>query len=206
MKKSLPDIPIVALTATADRATQEDILNQLAIPHATRFISSFNRENITLEVRSANDRVKQIINFIKDRSNQCGIIYCLSRKTTEQLTEKLKSSNIAAIAYHAGLSFEKRAEAQEAFIKDDVEVVCATIAFGMGIDKSNVRWVIHYNMPKNIEGYYQEIGRSGRDGLPSEALLFHSYADVIQLRKFIENTGNKEVQEAKLERMKQFAE
>lgn len=206
LKKSLPDIPIVALTATADRATQEDILNQLAIPHAIRFISSFNRENITLEVRSANDRVKQIINFIKGRSNQCGIIYCLSRKTTEQLTEKLKSSNIAAIAYHAGLSFEKRAEAQEAFIKDDVEVVCATIAFGMGIDKSNVRWVIHYNMPKNIEGYYQEIGRSGRDGLPSEALLFHSYADVIQLRKFIENTGNKEVQEAKLERMKQFAE
>ncbi|MFE8423540.1 DNA helicase RecQ [Tenacibaculum sp. ZH5_bin.1] len=206
LKKSLPDVPIVALTATADKATQQDILEQLTIPNATQFISSFNRENIALEVRPANDRVQQIIKFIQRRPNEAGIIYCLSRKATEQLAKKLQENNIDAKAYHAGLSFEERAKTQEAFIKDDCEVICATIAFGMGIDKSNVRWVIHYNMPKNIEGYYQEIGRSGRDGLPAKALLFHSYADVIQLRQFIENTGNKEVQEAKLERMKQFAE
>ncbi len=206
LKKSLPKVPIVALTATADKATQQDILEQLAIPNATQFISSFNRENIALEVRPANDRVQQIIKFINERPNEAGIIYCLSRKATEQLASKLQQNNIDAKAYHAGLSFEERAKTQEDFIKDDCEVICATIAFGMGIDKSNVRWVIHYNMPKNIEGYYQEIGRSGRDGLPAKALLFHSYADVIQLRQFIENTGNKEVQEAKLERMKQFAE
>ncbi|CAM1353408.1 DNA helicase RecQ [Tenacibaculum ascidiaceicola] len=206
LKKSLPETPIVALTATADKATQQDILEQLAVPYATQFISSFNRENIALEVRPANDRVQQIIKFIQKRPNEAGIIYCLSRKATEQLASKLQQNNIDAKAYHAGLSFEERAQTQEDFIKDDCEVICATIAFGMGIDKSNVRWVIHYNMPKNIEGYYQEIGRSGRDGLPAKALLFHSYADVIQLRQFIEKTGNKEVQEAKLERMKQFAE
>ncbi|SNR16769.1 DNA helicase RecQ [Tenacibaculum jejuense] len=206
LKKSLPEVPIVALTATADKATQEDIVEQLVITHATRFISSFNRANISLEVRPGNERIKQIINFIKRSPDEAGIIYCLSRKATEQLAKKLQEQNIDASAYHAGLSFEERAKTQEAFVKDDVQIICATIAFGMGIDKSNVRWVIHYNMPKNIEGYYQEIGRSGRDGLPAKALLFHSYADVIQLRQFIEGTSNKEVQEAKLDRMKQFAE
>lgn len=206
LKKSLPEVPIVALTATADKATQEDILEQLAIPHAQRFISSFNRENISLEVRPANQRVQQVVRFIEKRPNEAGIIYCLSRKSTEQLANKLLQNGINAMAYHAGLSFEERSATQEAFIKDDCDVVCATVAFGMGIDKSNVRWVIHYNMPKNIEGYYQEIGRAGRDGLPSDALLFHSYADVIQLRQFIENTSNQEVQGAKLDRMKQFAE
>ena len=206
LKKSLPDIPIVALTATADKATQQDILEQLAIPNATNFLSSFNRANISLEVRSANDRVKQIIKFINKKPTESGIVYCLSRKSTEQLASKLKQNGIDAKAYHAGLSFEERTKTQEDFIKDETQIICATIAFGMGIDKSNVRWVIHYNMPKNIEGYYQEIGRAGRDGLPSQALLFHSYADVMQLRQFIANNGNKEVQEAKLERMKQFSE
>lgn len=206
LKKSLPEVPIVALTATADKATQEDILGQLSVPHATKFVSSFNRENIALEVRPANDRVQQIIKFIQKRPSESGIVYCLSRKATEQLASKLQQKGIDAKAYHAGLTFDERAKTQEDFIKDEVAIICATIAFGMGIDKSNVRWVIHYNMPKNIEGYYQEIGRAGRDGLPSQALLFHSYADVIQLRQFIANTGNKEVQEAKLERMKQFSE
>jgi ATP-dependent DNA helicase RecQ len=206
LKAKLPNTPIIALTATADKATREDIITQLRIPHAEQSISSFDRKNIELEVRPANDRVSQIIKFIRSKPNEAGIVYCLSRKSTEQLAEKLQLNGIKATTYHAGLTFEKRNKAQEDFIFDKTQVVCATVAFGMGIDKSNVRWVIHYNMPKNIEGYYQEIGRSGRDGLHANALLFHSYADVIQLRKFAEGASNFEVQIAKLERMKQFSE
>jgi ATP-dependent DNA helicase RecQ len=206
LKNKLPNTPIIALTATADKATREDILTQLRIPNAEQSISSFDRKNIELEVRPANDRVSQIVKFIRSKPNEMGIVYCLSRKSTEQLAEKLQLNGIKAATYHAGLTFEKRNKAQEDFIFDNIQVVCATVAFGMGIDKSNVRWVIHYNMPKNIEGYYQEIGRSGRDGLPAYALLFHSYADVIQLRKFAEGTTNFDVQVAKLDRMKQFSE
>ena len=192
LKQTLPNTPIIALTATADKAT--------------RFLTSFDRENIELEVRPANDRVLQIIKFIRKKPNEAGIIYCLSRKSTEQLASKLKQNGIKAASYHAGLNFVERTNTQEDFIYDKIEVVCATIAFGMGIDKSNVRWVIHYNMPKNIEGYYQEIGRCGRDGLKANAVLFHSYSDVIQLRKFASGASNEEVQIAKLERMKQFSE
>lgn len=206
LKAKLPNTPIIALTATADKATREDIINQLRIPHAEQSISSFDRKNIELEVRPANDRVSQIIKFIRSKPNEAGIVYCLSRKSTEQLAEKLQLNGIKATTYHAGLTFEKRNKAQEDFIFDKTQVVCATVAFGMGIDKSNVRWVIHYNLPKNIEGYYQEIGRSGRDGLQANALLFHSYADVIQLRKFAEGASNFEIQIAKLDRMKQFSE
>ncbi|MDX1362806.1 MAG: DNA helicase RecQ [Arenibacter latericius] len=206
LKKTLPETPIIALTATADKATRQDIVEQLNIPEAQQFLSSFDRKNIALEVRAAHDRVSQILRFIRQRPNESGIIYCLSRKSTENLVEKLQNSGIKASAYHAGLDFESRNKVQEDFIFDKTQIVCATVAFGMGIDKSNVRWVIHYNMPKNIEGYYQEIGRSGRDGLPAHALLFHSYADVIQLRKFTEGATNEEVQIAKLERMKQFSE
>jgi ATP-dependent DNA helicase RecQ len=206
LKSKLPNTPIIALTATADKATREDILNQLRIPNAGQSISSFDRKNIELEVRPANDRVSQIINFVRSKPNEAGIVYCLSRKSTEQLAEKLQLNGIKAATYHAGLTFEKRNKSQEDFIFDKTQVVCATVAFGMGIDKSNVRWVIHYNMPKNIEGYYQEIGRSGRDGLQANALLFHSYADVIQLRKFAEGASNFDVQVAKLDRMKQFSE
>jgi len=206
LKAKLPNTPIIALTATADKATREDIVNQLRIPNASQSISSFDRKNIELEVRPANDRVSQIIKFIRSKPNEAGIVYCLSRKSTEQLAEKLLLNGIKASTYHAGLTFEKRNKSQEDFIFDKTQVVCATVAFGMGIDKSNVRWVIHYNMPKNIEGYYQEIGRSGRDGLQANALLFHSYADVIQLRKFAEGASNFEVQVAKLDRMKQFSE
>lgn len=206
LKKSLPNTPVIALTATADKATRQDIVEQLNMSNATQFLTSFDRKNISLEVRPANNRVAQILKFINERPFEAGIIYCLSRKSTEKLASKLKQNGYNAAAYHAGLSFEERTKTQEDFIFDKIQVVCATIAFGMGIDKSNVRWIIHYNMPKNLEGYYQEIGRCGRDGLKAEALLFHSYADVIQLRNFAEGASNEAVQLAKLERMKQFSE
>ncbi|MHA7057298.1 DNA helicase RecQ [Aquimarina sp. M1] len=206
LKKRFPDTPVIALTATADKATRQDICEQLHIPNAKQFLASFDRKNLSLEVRPGNKRIEQIFDFLKDKINDAGIIYCLSRKTTEMLAEKLQRQGIIAEAYHAGIDHEKRANVQEGFINDRIQIVCATVAFGMGIDKSNVRWVIHYNLPKNIEGYYQEIGRAGRDGLPSSTLLFHSYADVVQLQKFATTSGNQEVQMAKLERMKQYAD
>lgn len=206
LKNRFPSTPILALTATADKATREDISNQLNLKNPTVFISSFDRKNLSLEVRPALDRVKQIIDFIESKANESGIIYCLSRKTTEELAEKLTKFGISAKAYHAGLDAELRSKTQDEFINDKCQVVCATIAFGMGIDKSNVRWVIHYNLPKNIEGYYQEIGRAGRDGLPSETILFESYGDLIQLQKFASQGQNTEIQLAKLERMKQYAD
>ncbi len=206
LKQSYPDAGLIALTATADRATRADIKTQLAINHAQEYIASFDRPNIMLEVRPGNNRMIQISRFLNKYKDESGIIYCLSRKSCENIAARLKALGYDAAAYHAGLENRFRESVQEQFIKDEIKIVVATIAFGMGIDKSNVRFVIHYNMPKNIEGYYQEIGRAGRDGLQSHALLFHSYADVIQLRKFAEGSGNGEVQIAKLERMKQFAE
>lgn len=206
LKSRFPSTPILALTATADKATRTDITKQLNLKKAKTFIASFDRANLSLEVRPALDRVKQIIDFIGNKPNESGIIYCLSRKTTEELAEKLKKNGITAKAYHAGLDNETRAKTQDQFINDDCQVVCATIAFGMGIDKSNVRWVIHYNLPKNIEGYYQEIGRAGRDGMPAETVLFESYADVIQLQKFASEGLNSDIQLAKLDRMKQYAD
>jgi len=206
LKSRFPSTPILALTATADKATRTDITKQLNLRKPKTFIASFDRKNLSLEVRPALDRVKQIIDFIENKPNESGIIYCLSRKTTEELAEKLKKSGITAKAYHAGLDNDTRAKTQDQFINDDCQVVCATIAFGMGIDKSNVRWVIHYNLPKNIEGYYQEIGRAGRDGLPAETVLFESYADVIQLQKFASDGLNSDIQLAKLDRMKQYAD
>lgn len=206
LKNRFPSTPILALTATADKATRTDITKQLNLQNSKTFISSFDRKNLSLEVRPALDRVKQIIDFVENKPNESGIIYCLSRKTTEELAQKLQKSGITAKAYHAGLDNKLRAKTQDEFINDDCQVVCATIAFGMGIDKSNVRWVIHYNLPKNIEGYYQEIGRAGRDGLPAETVLFESYADVIQLQKFAAEGLNSDVQLAKLDRMKQYAD
>ena len=206
LKNRFPSTPILALTATADKATRTDISDQLNLKNPKTFVASFDRKNLSLEVRPALDRVKQIIDFVKNKPNESGIVYCLSRKTTEELAEKLQKIGIKAKAYHAGLDNKIRSKTQDEFINDDCQVVCATIAFGMGIDKSNVRWVIHYNLPKNIEGYYQEIGRAGRDGLPSETVLFESYGDVIQLQKFASEGLNADVQLAKLERMKQYAD
>ncbi len=206
LKNRFPYTPILALTATADKATRKDISDQLNLINPKTFVASFDRKNLSLEVRPALDRVKQIIDFIKEKPNESGIVYCLSRKTTEELAEKLQKVGVNAKAYHAGLDNKIRSKTQDEFINDDCQVVCATIAFGMGIDKSNVRWVIHYNLPKNIEGYYQEIGRAGRDGLPSETVLFESYGDMIQLQKFASRGLNAEVQLAKLERMKQYTD
>ncbi len=206
LKERFPKVPIIALTATADGTTQEDIANQLKITEGTRHLASFNRPNLFLEVRPAQKRIKHILEFLDERPHESGIIYCLSRKSTAAIAEKLRNAGYKAKAYHAGLSAEERTKVQEEFITDKVPIVTATIAFGMGIDKSNVRWVIHYNLPKNLEGYYQEIGRGGRDGLPATALLFYSFGDVAQLRRFISESENAEVEFAKLERMQQFAE
>ncbi len=206
LKRSFPQASLIALTATADRATRADIKKQLGISNAREYVASFDRPNIMLEVRPGNNRMIQVLRYLNNHKENSGIIYCLSRKSCENIAAKLKAAGYQAAAYHAGLENRFRESVQEQFIKDEIKIVVATIAFGMGIDKSNVRFVIHYNMPKNIEGYYQEIGRAGRDGMESQALLFHSYADVIQLRKFAEGSSNSEVQIAKLERMKQFAE
>ncbi|TXE07821.1 DNA helicase RecQ [Gelidibacter salicanalis] len=206
LKKQFPNTPVAAFTATADGATQQDIITQLKIRDAKVHLSSFDRKNLYLEVRPGNDRINQIIRFLKTRPDESGIIYCLSRKSTQEVTAKLNKNGFKAKAYHAGLTADKRNSIQESFINDVTPIIVATIAFGMGIDKSNVRWVIHYNMPKNIEGYYQEIGRGGRDGLPAYNILFYSYADVVQLRKFTEKASNADYQIAKLNRMQQFAE
>ena len=206
LKTRFPNIPVIALTATADKSTQDDIVEQLSIMEAERHLASFNRPNLYLDVRPGQDRIKQILIFLEGHQNESGIIYCLSRKNTEMLAEKLRNSGYNAKAYHAGMDTQVRTSVQEDFINDRTPIICATIAFGMGIDKSNVRWVMHYNLPKNLEGYYQEIGRGGRDSLPAHTLLFYSYADVVQLRKFIDKSANADVQYAKLERMQQYAE
>lgn len=206
LKEDFPKIPVAAFTATADVATQDDIIKQLHIPKAQKFLASFDRKNLYLEVRPGVKKAPQILKFLENRRHQSGIIYCLSRKNTESLAEKLNLNGYKALAYHAGLDAEERSRIQDEFVSDRTPIVVATIAFGMGIDKSNVRWVIHHNLPKNIESYYQEIGRSGRDGLPAHTLLFYSYADVVRLTQFAEESSNRDIQIAKLERMQQFAE
>jgi ATP-dependent DNA helicase RecQ len=209
LKQQYPHIPVMALTATADRITRDDIAEQLHIPNARLFVSSFDRPNISLNVvqgSTGRQKMKQIVQFINLHHGESGIIYCLRRKDTEKMAAELTRLGIDARPFHAAMSAQDKQQVQRDFINDDLKVVCATIAFGMGIDKSNVRYVIHSNMPRNIESYYQEIGRAGRDGLPAEALLFYTYGDVVALQQFALQSGQVQVNMDKLRRMQQFAE
>ena len=209
LREKFPHVPIMALTATADKITRGDILKQLNITGAQEFISSFDRPNLSLSVKrgyKAAEKMHFILNFIKARPMEAGIIYCLSRKNTEKVASDLQKKGINAAPYHAGLSTFERNQTQERFKNDQLSVVCATIAFGMGIDKSNVRWVIHYNMPKSIESFYQEIGRAGRDGAPADTVLFYSLADIVQLTEFARQSSQQDVNMDKLRRMQEYAE
>ncbi len=211
LHEKFPNVPVMALTATADKITRLDIVKQLNLRVSEKdiFISSFDRPNLSLDVkRNFNKRQKTnyIESFITGHSNQAGIIYCMARKTTESLATDLQKMGIEAQPYHAGLSNDERNRIQNLFKMDQLQVICATVAFGMGIDKSNVRWVIHYNLPKSIESFYQEIGRAGRDGAPAETILFYSMADIITLRKFAHDSGQQRINEEKLTRMQEYAE
>ena len=208
LKQNFPNIPVIALTATADKITRKDIADQLRLQQPETFIASFDRPNLQLNVKPGQQRLQQILQFLKNHKGESGILYTLSRKSTEDLASKLRDAGYRAEAYHAGLSARERSRVQEAFINDNAQIICATIAFGMGIDKSNVRWVIHYNLPKNIESYYQEIGRAGRDGARAETILFYSYNDIIVLQDILSDSPSDqaELQLTKLERMQQYAE
>ena len=205
LKRALPEVPVIALTATADRLTRKDIVQKLELKDPVTFISSFNRANIRYTVEPKRKSFERLINFLEKRKEESGIIYCLSRASTESIAEDLTESGYRALPYHAGLEKELRIRHQEMFLRDEVQIVVATIAFGMGIDKSNVRYVVHMDLPKNIESYYQETGRAGRDGLESEALLFYSYGDLIKMKRFVEIEDNPEQTEIYLKKLDQMA-
>src|SRR6187549_1227922 len=205
LKRSMPHVPVIALTATADRLTQKDILEKLELNNPTTFLSSFNRPNICYTVAPKQNSFEKLLTFLESRKDESGIIYCLSRTSTERIANDLKEEGFDALPYHAGLPKEIRAKHQDMFLRDETKIIVATIAFGMGIDKSNVRYVVHMDLPKNIESYYQETGRAGRDGLESEALLFYSYADVSKMKKFVAIDDNPEQTQVYLRKLDQMA-
>ena len=209
LKQLFPHVPIAALTATADDATRQDILNRLGLSDPFFHLASFDRPNIRYTLVEKFKPSEQLLHYVQKQAGQCGIVYCTSRKRTEEVADLLKVRNYRAACYHAGLPTEERARVQDAFIRDDLDIVVATVAFGMGIDKPNVRFVVHYDIPKNIESYYQETGRAGRDGLPAEALLLFDPADIERVRGLLENNENAEQRQVeifKLNLMSAFAE
>lgn len=209
LRAEMPDVPIIALTATATRRVQSDVLSRLSLREPEIFIASFNRPNLTYRVLPKERPLNQILKLLKGREGESGIIYCSTRAATERLASGLEDRGLKALPYHAGLTPKERAANQEAFVRDDVPIICATIAFGMGIDKPNVRWIIHHDLPKNLEGYYQETGRAGRDGLPSECLLLFSAGDAAKQMHFIKEISDPDEQQIatrQLQTMLHYAE
>jgi ATP-dependent DNA helicase RecQ len=209
LRREIPDVPLMALTATATARVRDDIVRQLQLRDPKYYVASFNRPNLTYRVAPKRDAYGRLLAFISQRSRESGIVYCQSRKSVESLAEKLVADGIAARPYHAGLSDTQRAANQDAFLRDDARIICATVAFGMGINKPNVRYVVHYDLPKNIEGYYQETGRAGRDGLPGDCLLFFTPGDALKYQRFIaemSDENERRIARSQLQEMVRYAE
>src|SRR5450432_2164189 len=209
LRKHFSNVPFMALTATATGRVREDIVSHLKLREPKCYVASFNRPNLTYRVLAKNKPYDQLLQFLRARPKESGIVYCMSRKSTESVAANLSENGVKAKPYHAGLAPKERSEHQELFLRDDIRVVCATIAFGMGINKPNVRFVVHYDLPKNIEGYYQETGRAGRDGLPSECVLLFSAGDVVKQTRFIEEKPSlheRQIAHEQLQQMVHYAE